>query len=95
MNADERRFLAGTAEDVDQIGCGFKRDRLLIPRGSRIHRIQFLDIGNVMPRKIRDLCFTLRLKMNARSENRDVDQRNDASCADPDIASIQLGGLCC
>lgn len=32
--------------------------------------------------------------MNARPENRDEDQRDDASRDDPDIASVQRGGWC-
>src|SRR5215472_15701537 len=35
------------------------------------------------------------LKMNARAENRDEHQRDDASCDDPDIASVYRGGCYC
>ena len=34
------------------------------------------------------------LEMNARPENPDEDQRNDASGDDPNIASVQLGWFC-
>ena len=34
------------------------------------------------------------LKMNARPENRDEDQRDDTSGGDPGIASFQLGWFC-
>ena len=34
------------------------------------------------------------LEMNARPENPDEDQPNDASGDDPDIASVQLGWFC-
>jgi len=36
-----------------------------------------------------------RLKMNARPESRDEDQRDDASCDDPDITSVERGRWCC